>query len=80
MLHLPVQSQEHFPTLLMSIFQVQCQQNTSSTAPLRPAYPLESFYEIHLLSLVFAQKLYKHSYTIERGSYVTDISHAVAQM
>lgn len=35
---LPVQSPEHFPTALMSIFRVLCQQNTSSAAPLRPAY------------------------------------------
>lgn len=35
---LPLQSPEHFPTALMSIFQVLCQQNTSSAAPLRIAY------------------------------------------
>lgn len=81
MLHLPMQSQERFPTLLMSFFQVQCQQNTSSAPPLRPVYPPESFYEIHLFTKVFAGKLNKHSYTMERGvSYVTDTSHAVAQM
>lgn len=35
---LPVRSPGHFPTALMSIFRVQCQQHTSSAAPLRPAY------------------------------------------
>lgn len=80
MLHLPVQSQERFPTLLMSFFRVRCQQNTSSTPPLRPVYPPESFYKIHLFTKGFAGKLNKHSYTMKRGSYITDTSHAVAQI
>lgn len=67
LVHLPARSPEHFPTVLMSIFRVLCQQNTSSTAPLRPAYALESHYQIHLFTEVFAQKLYKHSYTMEIG-------------
>lgn len=67
LVHLPARSPEHFPTVLMSIFRVLCQQNTSSTAPLRPAYSLEAHYQIHLFTEVFAQKLYKHSYTIEIG-------------
>lgn len=78
MLNLPVQSQECFPILLKSFFQAQCQQNTSSTPPLRPAYPPESFYKIHLFTKVFARKLNKHSCTMERGEgYVTDNRHAM---
>lgn len=55
-------------------FRLQCQQNTSSAAPPRPAYPLESLWELHLFTKAFAWKLYKHSYTMKRGSYVTDVS------
>lgn len=80
MLHLPVQSQQRFPTLLMYFFQVQCQQNTSSAPPLRPVYPPKSFYEIHLFTKVFSGKLNKHSYTIEKRSYVIHTSYAVTQM
>lgn len=55
-------------------FRLQCQQNTSSTAPPGPAYPLESLWELHLFTKAFAWKLYKHRCTIKRGSYVTDVS------
>lgn len=54
-------------------FRLQCQQNTSSTAPPRPAYPLESLRELHLFTKAFAWKLYKHSYTIKSRSYVTNV-------
>lgn len=55
-------------------FRLQCQQNTSSTAPPGPAYPLESLWELHLFTKAFAWKLYKHRCTIKRGPYVTDVS------
>lgn len=55
-------------------FRLQCQKNTSSTAPPGPAYPLESLWELHLFTNAFAWKLYKHRCTIKRGSYVTDVS------
>lgn len=48
-------------------FQLQCQQNTSSPAPPRPAYPLESLSGLHLFTKALAWKLYKHSYTIKKG-------------
>lgn len=47
-------------------FRLQCQQNTSSTAPPGPAYPLESLWELHLFTKAFAWKLYKHHCTIKR--------------
>lgn len=52
-------------------FRLQCQQNTSSTAPPKP---LESLWELHLFTKAFAWKLYKHNYTIKNGSYVTNVS------